>query len=62
MTGELAFPLAKTIFDNDVIDDLAAEDASPAIKIFGDAKKLLVDHDTAASIALHLFTLLIIVD
>jgi hypothetical protein len=41
------------IFQDHVIDDLATEDASPAKKLLGDAKKFLVDHDAVATNALH---------
>ena len=50
---ELTFPLLETIFNDYVINDLATENASPAEEFFGEAKKLLVDHDSAATIALH---------
>jgi hypothetical protein len=45
--------LLETIFNNDIIYDLAAKDASPPEKFLGDAKELLVDHDSATTIALH---------
>ena len=50
---ELAFPLLETVFINNTIDDLAAEDAPPAEKFLRDAKKLFVDHYSTTTITFH---------
>ena len=42
-----------TILQNHLIDDFSTRDASPSRELFIETVELFVDHDTAATMALH---------
>jgi hypothetical protein len=46
--------LVKAILQDHLINDLSTKDAPPSKKFFTYTVKLLVDHDTTASMALHI--------
>jgi hypothetical protein len=46
--------LVKAIFQDHLINDLAAKDAPPSKKFFTYTVELLVNHDTTTSMTLHM--------
>ena len=46
--------MAEAIFQNDLVDDLSAEDASPSPEILMQAIKLFIDHHAFAAMTSHL--------
>lgn len=46
--------LVKAILQDHLINDLAAKDAPPSKKFFTYTVELLIDHDTTASMTLHI--------
>lgn len=47
------FFLAESVFENNLINDLPAEEATPAIKIFRNTKKFLENHKPSTPITFH---------
>jgi hypothetical protein len=45
--------MAQTVFENDLVDDLSAKNASPSPEIFMQTIKLFINHHAFAAIALH---------
>jgi hypothetical protein len=56
MKGVLTL-LTEAVLKDDLVHDFSADHAPPAEKIFAGTIKLLVNHDPAATMALHLFLL-----
>ena len=56
MKGVLPF-LSEAVLKDDLVYDLSADHAAPSKKVLAGAIKLLVYHDSTATMAFHLFLL-----
>lgn len=53
LTSRKGSTLSKPILKDNLVDDIAAQDATPTEEVFAGSREFLVDHDSPTTMALH---------